>query len=178
MPEPEAAADVAIPPTPPLETSSSRASFTSCPPEEERESHAPRAARTEAPLARSPGTSSAIDEDGDARITDVRQEPTPEPDVRGGAQVDREEKGEHVEDAGMSIGAEARSAVASPELNDRVEGKERIAQQDREILVGQSEQVTGDGDSAPVYMSYPPLQREKVRSRELCQMPRGRAANS
>lgn len=174
MPEPEAAAPpaanaqaAAVPPTPPTETSSSRASFTSCPPEEERESLGSRTARPDGDTnARSPrrretdhsrGASEGnTDRDGDVRIADVRQEPTPEPEgqARAGAQRESEsrEKGEHVEDVGLSGG----SGVGSPEAQGAEEG--RIARPAEGVA-----KAAEDTDSAPLYLSYPsPIEREKV----------------
>lgn len=176
MPEPEAAPPPAttaeasaIPPTPPTETPSSRASFTSCPPEEEREALSSRTTRSDSePDARLTRRREGIrargvsdentDRDGDVRISDVRQEPTPEPEgqARAGGlrESEQREKGEHVEDVGMSGG----SGVASPEAQSTEEGRIPPAAEGEKDA-----RATEDGDSAPVYLSYPPaMEREPV----------------
>lgn len=164
MPEPEvtAIADVVIPPTPPIETSSSRASFASCPPEDERE----RVFRADTPLPQSPEASSAIDEDGDARIANMRQEPTPEPEARLGAlrdevEEDREKRRRGGEETAVGEG-DGRSAVTSPEMRGGSEsegGSARRSAEDGQVSRSEGEV---DGEGAPLYMSYPPLRREKV----------------
>lgn len=176
MPEPESTtAEVAVPPTPPIETPSSRASFASCPPEEEREAIVSRVtARADTPLPQSPETSSAVDDDvdsdavGDARIAmaDVRQEPTPEPEARLGARrdgLDEREKGEREEDAGITVNEESMSAFASPEMRGEEGGEGRMARTAAEVQRNPGAERPDDGESAPLYLTYPPLQREKVR---------------
>ena len=162
MPEPDAAAEVAVPPTPPIESASSRASFASCPPEEDREVRARRSRSSvdDDDGARERESDSAVEEaedrDGDVRIRDVRQEPTPEPEGEVGVGPQQRvemEKGEHVEDVGV------RSGVGSPEGREREqgEGDVRMEAETNERLEG-----ADDGESAPLYLSYPPIQREKV----------------
>jgi hypothetical protein len=98
-------------PSPPPEASSSRASFASCPPEEDREHHAPREERIDTPQA-----------EGDATGEDEHmtiQRPTPDETAQVGAShlassEAAHEKGEHIEDAGIDI--DPPSAVGSPDV--------------------------------------------------------------
>ena len=141
-----------VPPTPPIETSSSRASFTSCPPEEEREIHAPREARADTP---SQQYSSPAELE---RRHTARQEPTPEPEAQAGAaEGDDREKAEHVEDG--AIVADSPSPVGSPETVS-----------DSEVRSAQSLATTAlsiaeaNGELAPQYLYYPPVSSDRVRT--------------
>lgn len=167
MPQPDTApADVARPPTPPIEattTSSSRASFASCPPEDEREAHLPRARVAPFPHSPSHETDSAVDDDGDgdadARIgdVDVRQEPTPEPEVGLGARRQDGLLGEGDKLAGAEGVEGAAAALASPESHD-----DMMARPSGGIARSQAEDGEAHGEIAPLYLSYPSLPREKV----------------
>ena len=151
-----------VPPTPPLGTSSSRASFASCPSEEERETHAPREARPHPPLPLpQPTSSSAVDETIIDEHT-TTQEPTPEPDARAGVSSERNppreqrDKGEHVEDVRFT--AELPSPVGSPE-----------AQSDSDVRLAQSMATAalreGEGqgeEQRPRYLYYPPSDKNRV----------------
>lgn len=149
MPEPEEAADVVVPPTPPMEATSSRASFASCPPEEDRDAHAPRQSREEATsLTQSAANGDTMDDGRES----VRQEPTPEPEVHLGAE---REKGEHVEDA--RIGVEEREASSAPSPEVQGESEVRSTQP-----VGSEEARGREEDNAPLYLSYPPIRRDRV----------------
>ena len=127
------------PPTPPTEALSSRASFASCPPEEEREQHAPREARVDTPLPDTSGalTRGLVEEERHAII----QEPTPTPEPESRPPTSREEKGEHVEYAGVT--EESPSPVGSPVTPGESDGRWSA--------------------DMPRYLSYPPLDRQKVR---------------
>lgn len=143
----------AVPPTPPIETSSSRASFTSCPPEEDREQHAPREPRADSAQLAAPELVSE-------RHVNATQEPTPEPEAQLGASrevamQEEHEKGEHIEDAGVV--AESPSPVGSPVAQS--EGDVRLAQSQAPAALGALE----TGEAAPRYLSYPPLPTERVR---------------
>ena len=88
----------------------------------------------------------------------MRQEPTPEPEAqaREGARRESEgrEKGEHVEDVGVSGG----SGVASPEAQGAEEARSA-----RPVEGEGGARSAEDGESAPLYLSYPPaMEREKV----------------
>ena len=124
------------PPTPPLEASSSRASFASCPPEEERDAHPPREPRTRSQSQRAESSRHVL-----------TQEPTPEPDTQPGALPHEAQiKTEHIEDAGII--AESPSPVGSPDPVVVSNGEVRSAQED------------GIG---PKYLVYPPFSgRERV----------------
>ncbi|KAK0252406.1 hypothetical protein LTR91_007866 [Friedmanniomyces endolithicus] len=112
MPTPS---EVTTLPSPPAEASSSRASFTSCPPEEERDHNAPRESRIDSPLPTGAETEAEAAESEHTTIQ--QQQPTPEPEARLGAPESvvesraYHEKGEHIEDAG--IATEAPSTAAS-----------------------------------------------------------------
>lgn len=143
-------------PSPPVEASSSRASFASCPPEEEREQHAPREGRID---SSAPGAEEG-DEAEDAHMTN-HQEPTPEPDRRAdpSRQADMLEshaKGEHVEDAGIAepLVEEQLSAVGSPEAPS--ESDARLAQSMSAAAISSSNE--------PLYLTFP-RDRERVSRR-------------
>jgi len=148
MPEVEEASDIAIPPTPPIESTSSRASFTSCPPEEDRDAHAPRESWAGTSRNQYAGGESAIEEG-------VRQEPTPEPEARAGAE---REKGEHVEDA--RIGVEEQAGVGSSAPSPEVQGESDVRMVGAAVdgQEGQREAV----DNAPIYLNYPPMRQSRV----------------
>ena len=153
MPTPEDDTATVLP-TPPIEASSSRASFASCPPEEEREPHAPREARLETPqiLDTSGVRSSAHETTG---------EDMPEPRIQmNTSQIDtgREEleKGEHIEDASPGNVAESPSPVGSPETSS--DGDLRLAgSMATAALAGAS-----DVETKPRYLFYPPLNTNRV----------------
>ena len=152
MPTPS---EVTTLPSPPAEASSSRASFTSCPPEEERDQHAPRESRIDSPLPTGP---EAEEEATESEHTSMQQQqPTPEPEVRLGASesvVDsraHHEKGEHIEDAG--IGTEAPNAPATP----------RDPPAENEARSAQSYSATTSPSSEPLYMTFP-NERKRVRT--------------
>ena len=112
MPTPS---ETTLPPSPPSDIAS-RASFTSCPPEDDRDHNAPREQRLE--IDDSVGQSSAGADEEAADEHTITQAPTPEPDSEAGAprresSQETEEKAQHVEDSGMS--ADPPSPVASPE---------------------------------------------------------------
>jgi len=148
MPTPS---EVTVLPSPPLEASSSRASFTSCPPEEEREHHAPREERIDSP--RPAGAESAIE---DEHMT--IQEPTPEPEAQPGAsdpiRIPRaHDKAEHVEDVGATEDSVTLSAAASPEPSGAVnEGDARLVRSMSAAAISSSDE--------PLYLTFP---REKDR---------------
>ncbi|KAI6798347.1 hypothetical protein KC363_g3385 [Hortaea werneckii] len=148
-----------LPPSPPVEASSSRASFASCPPEDdrEREHHAPREERIGSPR-REAGEVDEAHEHADT----IHQEPTPEPELQRGLSNDiREaqvqvripqahEKGEHVEDAGAEEGG-----IISPSATpDVLAGSEN----DAATLAQQSTQHVGRSSPAlnePLYLDLP-----------------------
>ena len=115
-------------------------------------------ARTETPLPQSPEVSSAVDEEGDGHedrdarlgMADVRQEPTPEPEGE-------REKG----DARMCVDGDGRGEIASAEAKGERQGGMRMAQLGEDVQVDALEGAIED-ESAPLYLSYPPIQREKV----------------
>jgi len=110
--------------TPPLEATSSRASFTSCPPDEDRDQRAPLEAGIDSPLP--------ISDDSHATTSEERvitQEPTPELDAQPGMSatprsvaLDTSEKGEHVEDVGI-VGEEVQHLVGSPDTPSESEAR-------------------------------------------------------
>jgi glucose-induced degradation protein 4 len=117
-----------VPRTPPIEATSSRASFASCPPDaEEREQRRISAQMEQVGSSQSPHESDEEDSGAmDAEVDEpmsAAQEPTPESEadiprpeeVMRGAER-HHEKGEHVEDAGMAALAEdaLSSSAASP----------------------------------------------------------------
>ena len=150
MPTP---ADEAIrPPTPPIGTSSSRASFASCPPEEDREPRAPREARVDTALDEPTSSTAIIDGHATAQL------PTPDRDEQTGGsersrgQEEAGEKAEHVEDAGI-IATDSPSPIGSPD-----------APSESDARLAQSMATAGlsSGESAPQYLYYPPLDKERV----------------
>ena len=159
MPTPDDETTAAIPPTPSLENSSSRASFASCPPEEDRERHAPQAARLAPPARRERIPSETV---GEEHTT--RQVPTPEPDAQPGAAGrssarEARDKAEHVEDAGSVVAVlpgESPSPVGSPETAS-----------DSDVRLAQS--MATAALSSPLehvdtlrYLCYPPMNRNRV----------------
>lgn len=79
------------------------------------------------------------------------------------------EKGELGNDgARMVVDGDERSVVASPEVQGQEDGERRLARP----FAGEGErQISGlesaaDGEGAPMYMSYPPEERENVRRRD------------
>jgi hypothetical protein len=148
MPTPDESRNV-VARSPPLASSSSRASFASCPPEEDREAHAPRETRADTPqLSR--------EAFADNEHTSTRDS-TSEPDTQAGArrirreQREEREKGEHVEDAGVV--AESPSPVGSPDVGS--DSDVRLAQSMATAMLGSSE-------PAPKYLCFPPGHRNQV----------------
>ena len=118
-----------LPPSPPAEASSSRASFASCPPEEEREHHAPREERIDSPRPDETETEEAETAVEERHVT--AQQPTPEPEDHNSAPdtvtpsaPEAAEKGEHIEDAGLEV--DPPSTVGSPDAPSDSEA--RLAQ--------------------------------------------------
>ena len=113
MPTPD---EITLVRTPPNDASSSRASFASCPPEDDREYHAPREERIDPTLRTSTGAATR-----DEHM--ITQEPTPEPEAQAGASaaasssllLDAPEKAEHVEDVGGVVEESHSSTAGSPE---------------------------------------------------------------
>ncbi|KAK5110334.1 hypothetical protein LTR62_006042 [Meristemomyces frigidus] len=141
MPTPE---EVVIPPSPPAETTiSSRASFASCPPEEDRDYNAPREERIQ-------GSEVDVGEANDeveVRLG-VTQQPTPEPEHLSGPADTVEpqhvsEKGEHIEDAGI----EPDSPVVIDSSDGQLENDVRLAQS-----LGQAANISSD---EPYYLTFP-----------------------
>ncbi|KAK1067392.1 hypothetical protein LTR12_007165 [Friedmanniomyces endolithicus] len=144
MPTPS---EVTTLPSPPAEASSSRASFTSCPPEEERDQHAPRESRIDSPLPTGPeAEEEAVESE---HTTMQQQQPTPEPEVRLGASESvvesraHHEKGEHIEDAG--IDTEAPNATATS----------RDAPAQSEARSAQFSAAATSPSTEPLYMTFP-----------------------
>ena len=143
-----------VPPTPPLATSSSHVSFASCPPEEDREPHAPREARVHTPQLHS--SSAMLSPDAHA----TSQEPTPDHESRSDASQrhhmqENTEKGEHLEDA-AAIAVESPSPIGSPEtLSD---GDVRLAHSMDSAALA----VSKESETVPRYLHYPPLNRNTV----------------
>ncbi|KAK3115224.1 hypothetical protein LTR53_005635 [Teratosphaeriaceae sp. CCFEE 6253] len=145
--------EVAVLPSPPVEASSSRASFTSCPPEEDREHHAPREPRIDTPRPDEAEAEAEVEVEetaGDAHM--ITQQPTPEPEMQvqvgaseAVAEPQMHEKGEHIEDAGIAIDA-VPSVEASPDAP--LEGGE----------VGLARSMSGADLSSshdPLYLTFP-----------------------
>lgn len=167
-----------VPPTPPLETSSSRASFTSCPPEERRERHARRTARADrTPSQQAADASFTLPEAvGDRRaINSIRalQQPTPEPETDRGARSARSdlvfrrqpydeqesEKSDHVEDSRSGLAELPSAEGSSPEAQS--ESEVRLAQSMASAMLdGQTTRETAE--EAPKYLVYPPMTRGRV----------------
>lgn len=148
MPTPDETRNV-VARSPPLESSSSRASFASCPPEEDRETHAPRETRADTPPI--------LGESFQDIAHTSRQNSTSAPDTQAGAlhirreQHVEQEKAEHVEDA--SIARESPSPVGSPDVGS-----------DSDVKLAQSmaTAMLGSGEPAPRYIYFPPEYRNQV----------------
>lgn len=157
-----------LPPSPPVEASSSRASFASCPPEDdrEREHHAPREERIGSPRPEA-GSEGAESE----HLNAIQQEPTPEPELQQGLSNDTQEaqvqvripqaqeKGEHVEDAG----AEEGGTISPSATPDVLAGGEN----DAATVAQQSTQHAGRSSPAldePLYLDLP-YERDRVSSK-------------
>lgn len=137
-------------PTPPTETLSSRTSFASCPPEEERETQAqaPQAARAGA--AESAASSAETNAAPDERV--ITQQPTPEPDTPTLLPSD---KARFRDNAGVA--ADLTSDIASPDANAlHGESEARLAQS--MAIAAISSDVP-----RPMYLCYP-QDRERVRT--------------
>lgn len=160
-------------PTSQLQSSSSRASFASCPPEEDRESHAQQ--RVDTPQV------SQIDGEIDEH-TNLRESTSTsgqEEDARAGAVPEEEdrsrgeergqgedgEKSEHssaVEYASVGVGTtDSPSPVGSPDAAGS-ESDVRLAQSMATALLG-GESPSESRETGPRYLHYPPGSREQVR---------------
>ena len=147
MPTPN---DDAAPPSPPLEVSSSRASFTSCPPDEEREQHAPREARAAIEAAQLPHELQALVERAISR-TVARPEPS-----RGriADSLEQRRNDESAEDSHAVV--EESSPVGSPDASS--ESDIRLAQSmDTTVL-----KIDASRSTQPEYLACPTLNREPV----------------
>jgi hypothetical protein len=160
MPTPDE--DSVVPPTPPNDLTSSRASFASCPPEEEREAHAPREPRADSTQPTS--AEALIDVDDEHAI---RQVATPEPDAQIGASREGErdgEKAEHVEDAGIVLGSELPSSPSGSPAETGSDSDGRLAQSLATTALDSSgRRIESEDDNAPLYLYYPPADRDRVR---------------
>ena len=137
MPTPS---DDAIMRTPSIEASSSRTSFASCPPEEDREYHAPREERVDV---------ETVTAGEDAHMT--TQEPTPEPEAQAGAAVNASpiasntpEKAEHVEDVAV-VAEDLHSSAGSPDAPS--ESETRLSQSMSKTEISST--------SLPQYLTFP-----------------------
>lgn len=168
-------------PTPPPQAQdidSTATLHTSCPPEEQIQSHAPREERIDGPMPdASPGASGIVDDGHEISRAPQR---TAEEDARGGAEEDpsRREKIDNVEDGPE---AEFSSPIGSPEASsDSSDGKlarsmgaavlDRGRRSPRTRPIVREESLDG-----PRYLSYPPHPgRQKVRIFSIyCMRPRG-----
>jgi len=160
MPTPS---EVTVSRTPPLDATSSRASFASCPPEDDCEHHAPREERVDTPQ---PSVGTTVD----GHMT--TQEATPEPDApttttrplaRTPSHDDAPEKGEHVEDAGIAVEDLHSSSVGSP---DAVAGPAAVSASESEArLLAQSlskADISSSPSSLPQYLTFP-RSKDRVR---------------
>lgn len=145
-----------LPPSPPAEAeaSSSRASFTSCPPDEEREYHAPREERIADSWSRREGDRHP-DQPGENAHT-TTQAPTPEPEEQPAeriavARAVSHEKGEDIEDAGIEV--DPPSTVGSPDAPS--DGEARLSQSMSGAVISSSD--------APIYLTLP-LEPKRVRT--------------
>lgn len=153
-----------VPPTPPAELPSSRASFASCPPEEEREAHAPRE-----PRAGNAPNEHALD--GHA----IRQVATPEPDALPGSSQDVEEDGEkaeHVEDAGILAVSDSPPSPASSPQECGSDSDVKLAQSFATTALGaDSRRAEFEDEAAPLYLYYPPSDKDRVSQSRPTQHP-------
>lgn len=157
-----------LPPSPPVEASSSRASFASCPPEDERPHLG--AMREEELDALAAAEEEYEGRQGHEDMPNVQQEPTPEPeiassaegrDARAGTGADTLErisqshdKGEHVEDTG-AVDESLLSASATPEVPS---GLESDTAQSRYAHASPSSE-----ENDPLYLHFP-CDRDRVGS--------------
>ncbi len=158
MPTPDE--DTTVPPTPPLDPVSSRGSFTSCPPEEEREAHAPREPRTDSPRVYGQPAEAFI-EIGHA----TREVATPEPDEstllddsvqRGG----EGEKAEHVE---VARARDSPLSQLSSAPEDSTDGEVGLGRSSPIVTSATKERRSQNIDvETPLYLSYPHMDRERV----------------
>ena len=137
---------VAVPPSPPVETSSLR---SSCPPDDER-------------LTSSRARADSIQEDDGHTISGRQQVPTPEPDTPR----EEAEKGEHIEDAAAGAERKVRDSEESPSpvSSPDAQGESWSAQSviGRAGDVGRSTVKAGEGNVGARYLTYPPLRRNAV----------------
>nr|POE74814.1 glucose-induced degradation protein 4 like [Quercus suber] len=130
-------------PSPPVDGLTSRASFASCPPEEEREGNAQWENR-----GNPDGPSSAAHEVAEDEHVTIQQ-PTPEPDalVQSGELPAGSKKGQAEEEAALI--AESASDAGSPDTS--------VPQNESEARLAQSMSTAAISSEAPhpMYMSYP-----------------------
>lgn len=129
MPTPE---EPTLPPSPPTERAE-RSTFASCPPEEDREAHAPREASEEDEDQTVTGTQPEVAEDHA-----IAQEPTPEPEIIPQAS----EPESRARDKVARDVIDAPSPVASPDATESDAPQARLRGQ-------------GDAHLEPEYLSYP-----------------------
>ncbi|EMD00932.1 hypothetical protein BAUCODRAFT_118654 [Baudoinia panamericana UAMH 10762] len=127
----------------PIEASSSRTGFASCPPEEERVPHAPRTERLATPESDAVESDSAEDEPMRVQgpTPHVDAETLPSEDVDG---VEAHDKAEHIEDAGIEV-----DVSSSPESLD--------ASTASDIKPARSTPITAKipSDDEPLYLTFP-----------------------
>ncbi|TKA28750.1 hypothetical protein B0A50_03078 [Salinomyces thailandicus] len=158
MPTPS---EPALPPSPPIEASSSRASFASCPPEDDRPYRAPREERIDSPA---PRDTEGEHEDEDEQMASVRQEPTPDPEAEAESEVQGDadtqiqvrlpqthEKGEHVEDTG----ADETGMLSSSATPDASAGGELDAAAAAQHSTGDPASSRPSTSDEPLYLSFP-----------------------
>lgn len=164
MPTPS---EPALPPSPPIEASSSRASFASCPPEDDRPYRAPREERIDSPA---PRDTEGEHEDEDEQMASVRQEPTPDPEAEAESEVQGDadtqiqvrlpqthEKGEHVEDTG----ADETGMLSSSATPDASAGGELDAAAAAQHSTGDPASSRPSTSDEPLYLSFP-CDRDRV----------------
>lgn len=133
--------------------------FTSCPPEEIREHHAPREERVERSSPSHPSEGAENDQgntdDGNARV--APESISPERDVETGARETTasntaDPKGEHVEDAGL-LAEPPSPTVGSPDAPS--DNDARLAQ-------SMSTAAISSESPSPQYLHFPELDRDRV----------------
>lgn len=156
------------PPTSPIEASSSRASFASCPPEDEREHHGPREERID--RVDTPQLQDGLTGQEPPEIFPTRQRRL-ETDLRTSApeRGNREhavvhEKGEHVEDT--SITEDAINSVLSPESSSESDTNRLVQSLGAAAISGPCSSSTEE----PLYLTFPrdPFRVRSCMSRTMC----------
>lgn len=157
-----------VPQTPPPDVSSSRASFASCPPEEEREAHPPREPR-EAD-AQSASASVSLDEQELEHTIGPFAALGPDAQEEASQGLDRGgEKAEHVEDAGVIVAGEAPPSPASSPRETGSDSDTKLGQALALTEMGAKARRKEQADEAtPLYLHYPPLERHRVCGDALC----------